>query len=60
VRVPDLFGLTFDQASQVLDTFGFQTKIGNSGDFKPHDRVRFQSPEADTKAQRGSSVTIGR
>jgi beta-lactam-binding protein with PASTA domain len=57
VRVPDLFGLTFREASDLLDQFGFSTDTG-SGGFKPHDRVQSQSPEADTMAPRNSTVSI--
>jgi beta-lactam-binding protein with PASTA domain/tRNA A-37 threonylcarbamoyl transferase component Bud32 len=59
VRVPDVFGFTFDAASKLLDQYGFQTSI-SSPSFKPRDRVGQQSPAAGVKALRGSAVTIGR
>jgi len=58
VKVPDLFGLRFDEAQNLLDQFGFQ--VSTPGSFKPRDRVGQQSPAAGTKAPRNSTVTISR
>ena len=58
VLVPSVFGMTFSDAFDYLAQFGFQTSI--PGNVRPHDRVRQQSPAADTKAARNSTITIGR
>jgi beta-lactam-binding protein with PASTA domain/tRNA A-37 threonylcarbamoyl transferase component Bud32 len=58
VKVPDVFNLTFRDASDYLAQFGFQTSA--VGSFRPRDRVRQQSPEAGTEAPRNSTVTISR
>ena len=58
VLVPSVFGMTFTDAFNYLAQFGFQTSI--PGTVRPHDRVGQQSPAADTKAARNSTITIGR
>ncbi len=58
VRVPNLFGLTFDEALNLLNQRGFQTSAPAS--FRPNDKVHQQSPAADSLAPRNSTVTIGR
>ena len=59
VKVPDVTGLSFAEANDLLDQYGFLTSTGGSS-FKPHDRVRTQFPDPDTRAPRGSTVTVGR
>ena len=56
VRVPNVFNLTFDEASNDLASFGLQTST--EGSFKPKDRVRRQSPAAGDLVSRDSTVTI--
>jgi eukaryotic-like serine/threonine-protein kinase len=58
VLVPSVFGMTFTDALDYLAQFGFQTST--VGSFRPHDRVQQQSPAADSKAPRNSTVTIRR
>jgi len=56
VPVPNVFNMTFSDASNYLAQLGFQTST--VGAFRPQDRVRRQTPVAGTKAPRGSTVTI--
>lgn len=56
VVIPNVFNLTFDEASTDLGQYGFKT--ATLGSFKPTDRVQQQTPAAYTKAHRDSTVTI--
>jgi eukaryotic-like serine/threonine-protein kinase len=56
VVVPNVFNLTFDEASNDLAQNGLQTST--AGSFKPKDRVRRQSPSAGDRVPRDSTVTI--
>jgi len=56
VLVPDLRGLTADEAAATLNQYGFQITV--LGSFNPNSVVRQQSPTGHTKALRGSTVTV--
>jgi eukaryotic-like serine/threonine-protein kinase len=58
VTVPNVFNMTFGDASDYLAQFGFETST--VGSFRPRDRVKQQTPAAGTKAPRNSTVTISR
>lgn len=58
--VPDLFGMTYEQAEKTATKYGFKIKKG-SGVYSPDvakDRVAQQSLEAGTKHRKGSTITV--
>jgi serine/threonine-protein kinase len=58
VNVPLVLGQTLDSARQELDGAGFKVDIDRRTDAAPVNTVFRQVPSADTKAEKGSTVTL--
>lgn len=59
IRVPDVVGKTYAEATSILESLGF--KISRADDYSDtvaEDHIIRQTPEAGTKAKKGSTVTI--
>lgn len=60
-RVPQLRGLTVDQATQLLDDLGLQLALGGEQVFDddvPAGEIAIQTPGTDTSIDRDSTITV--
>jgi len=58
LEIPDVLGLSIDEASQALEDLGFKVEVVESQDAADVGTVLDQSPEAGTLALPGSTVTL--
>jgi serine/threonine-protein kinase len=56
ISVPDVRGMTIEDASNVLQAAGLQ--VGGVSFYSPHRKVKDQDPSPDTKVKRGTSVDL--